>query len=191
MSKSVRGLNYLAHLNLNKMKKLLLVLFLAAGTAMAQTGYVASEALLQSMPEFQTAQQEITKYAESIKADDVKAENNARTRMAELQQKVQELSKTATDEATFNKEVEVYKTQAAAIESELVNSKRIAEQRLGEKQNKLITPLTVKLNEAIKKVALDKGYKVIVDINSIAFATEETNISQDVARELGIPMPSN
>lgn len=191
MSKSVRGLNYLAHLNLNKMKKLLLVLFLAAGTAMAQTGYVASEALLQSMPEFQTAQQEITKYAESIKADDVKAENNARTRMAELQQKVQELSKTATDEATFNKEVEVYKTQAAAIESELVNSKRIAEQRLGEKQNKLITPLTVKLNEAIKKVALAKGYKVIVDINSIAFATEETNISQDVARELGIPMPSN
>ncbi|WP_170034650.1 MULTISPECIES: OmpH family outer membrane protein [Nonlabens] len=173
------------------MKKLLLVLFLAAGTAMAQTGYVASEALLQSMPEFQTAQQEITKYAESIKADDVKAENNARTRMAELQQKVQELSKTATDEAAFNKEVEVYKTQAAAIESELVNSKRIAEQRLGEKQNKLITPLTIKLNEAIKKVALAKGYKVVVDINSIAFATEETNISQDVARELGIPMPSN
>ncbi|PPK92965.1 outer membrane protein [Nonlabens xylanidelens] len=191
MSESVRGLNYIAHLNLKKMKKLLLVLFLAAGTAMAQTGYVASEALLQSMPEFQTAQQEITKYAESIKADDVKAENNARTRMAELQQKVQELSKTATDEAAFNKEVEVYKTQAAAIESELVNSKRIAEQRLGEKQNKLITPLTIKLNEAIKKVALAKGYKVVVDINSIAFATEETNISQDVARELGIPMPSN
>lgn len=191
MSKSVNGLNYIAHLNLKKMKKLLLVLFLAAGTAMAQTGYVASEALLQSMPEFQTAQQEITKYAESIKADDVKAENNARTRMAELQQKVQELSKVATDEASFNKEVEVYKTQAAAIESELLNSKRIAEQRLGEKQNKLITPLTIKLNEAIKKVALAKGYKVVVDINSIAFATEETNLSQDVARELGIPMPSN
>jgi len=191
MSKSVRGLNYIAHLNLKKMKKLLLVLFLAAGTAMAQTGYVASEALLQSMPEFQTAQQEITKYAESIKADDAKAENNARTRMAELQQKVQELSKTATDEAAFNKEVEVYKTQAAAIESELVNSKRIAEQRLGEKQNKLITPLTIKLNEAIKKVALARGYKVVVDINSIAYATEDTNISQDVARELGIPMPSN
>lgn len=191
MSKSVNGLNYIAHLNLKKMKKLLLVLFLAAGTAMAQTGYVASEALLQSMPEFQTAQQEITKYAESIKADDVKAENNARTRMAELQQKVQELSKVATDEASFNKEVEVYKTQAAAIESELLNSKRIAEQRLGEKQNKLITPLTIKLNEAIKKVALAKGYKVVVDINSIAFATEDTNLSQDVARELGIPMPSN
>jgi outer membrane protein len=60
------------------MKKLLLVLFLAAGTSMAQTGYVASEALLQSMPEFQTAQQEISKLAASLKADDQKAENNVK-----------------------------------------------------------------------------------------------------------------
>jgi outer membrane protein len=38
-------------------------------------------------------------------------------------------------------------------------------------------------------VAAAKGYKVIVDINAVAYATEETNISKDVALELGIPIP--
>ncbi|MEN8817236.1 MAG: OmpH family outer membrane protein [Nonlabens sp.] len=172
------------------MKKLFLVLFLVAGTAIAQTGYVASEGLLQSMPEFQVAQGEINKLATSLDNDAKKAETNAREKMAGLQQKVQELSQTATDEAAFNKEVEIYKSQAAAIESELINSKKLAELKLGEMQNKLMGPITKKLNEAIKKVALARGYKVIVDINAVAYATEDTNISQDVAKELGIPLPT-
>ena len=171
------------------MKKLLLVVFLAAGTAMAQTGYVASEAILQSMPELQKAQEEINKLAASLEADSKKAETNARERMAALQKQVQELSQTATDEVAFNKEVEIYKSQAGAIETELINSKKLAELKLGEKQNKLIGPITKKLNEAINKVAAAKGYKVIVDINAVAYATEETNISKDVALELGIPIP--
>jgi outer membrane protein len=170
------------------MKKLLLVVFLAAGTAIAQTGYVASEAILQSMPEFQKAQEEISKLAALLEADSKKAETNARERMAALQKQVQELSQTATDEVAFNKEVEIYKSQAGAIETELLNGKKLAE--LGEKQNKLIGPITKKLNEAIKKVATARGYKVIVDINAVAYATEETNVSKDVAMELGIPIPS-
>lgn len=172
------------------MKKLLLVLFLAAGTAMAQTGYVASEALLQSMPEFQTAQQEISKLSASLKADDQKAENNVKEKMALLQAKVQELGKTATDEAAYNEELEIYKSQAAALENELRNSKKLADLKLGDKQNKLLAPLTVKLNEAIKKVAIAKGYKIILDINAVSYATEETNISKAVALELGIPLPT-
>lgn len=171
------------------MKKLLLVLFLAAGTAMAQTGYVASEALLQSMPEFKTAQQEISKLAASLKADDEKAEANVKEKMAELQAKVQELSQTATDEAAFNEELEIYKSQASALESELRNSKKLAELKLGEKQNKLLAPLSQKLNEAIEKVALAKGFKIIVDLTAVAYATEETNISKAVALELGIQIP--
>jgi outer membrane protein len=172
------------------MKKLLLVVFLAAGTAIAQTGYVASEAILQSMPEFQKAQEEISKLAALLEADSKKAETNARERMAALQKQVQELSQTATDEVAFNKEVEIYKSQAGAIETELLNGKKLAELKLGEKQNKLIGPITKKLNEAIKKVATERGYKVIVDINAVAYATEETNVSKDVAMELGIPIPS-
>ncbi|WP_213521572.1 OmpH family outer membrane protein [Nonlabens sp.] len=171
------------------MKKLLLVVFLAAGTAMAQTGYVASEALLQSVPEFQTAQQEISKLAASLKADDQKAENNVKEKMAELQAKVQELRQTATDEAAFNAELEIYKSQATALENELMNSKKLAELKLGEKQNKLLAPLSQKLNEAIKKVALSRGYKIIVDISAVSYATEDANISKAVALELGIAIP--
>ncbi|OUS15753.1 hypothetical protein A9Q93_06285 [Nonlabens dokdonensis] len=171
------------------MKKLLLVLFLAAGTAMGQTAYVASEALLQSMPEYQTAQQEIQKLAESLQADDKKAETNAREKMAIIQKRVQELSKTAADQAAFDKEIKPLEEQAKAIETELVNSKKSAEKRLLEMQQKLMGPITLKLNKAIEKVSLAKGYKMVIDITAVAFATEETNISKDVALELGIPIP--
>lgn len=171
------------------MKKILLVLFLAAGTAMGQTAYVASEALLQSMPEYQTAQQEIQKLAESLQADDKKAETNAREKMAIIQKRVQELSKTAADQAAFDKEIKPLEEQAKAIETELVNSKKSAEKRLLEMQQKLMGPITLKLNKAIEKVSLAKGYKMVIDITAVAFATEETNISKDVALELGIPIP--
>jgi outer membrane protein len=71
-----------------------------------------------------------------------------------------------------------------------MNSKKLADLKLGDKQNKLLTPLSKKLNEAIKKVALAKGYKIIVDITAVSYATEETNISKAVALELGIPIPT-
>ncbi len=171
------------------MKKLLLVLFLAAGTAMGQTAYVASEALLQSMPEYQTAQKEIQKLAASLQADDKKAETNAREKMAIIQKRVKELSETAADQAAFDKDIKPLEEQAKAIETELVNSKQNAEKKLIEMQQKLMGPITMKLNQAIEKVSLAKGFKIVVDITAVAYATENLNISKDVAMELGIPIP--
>ncbi|AGC77252.1 periplasmic chaperone for outer membrane proteins Skp [Nonlabens dokdonensis] len=170
------------------MKKLLLVLFLAAGTAMGQTAYVASEALLQSMPEYQVAQQEIQKLAASLQADDKKAESNAREKMAIIQKRVQELSKTAADQAAFDKDIKPLEDQAKAIETELVNSKKNAEKRLVEMQQKFMGPITMKLNKAIEKVSIAKGFKMVIDISAVAYATEDINISKDVALELGIPL---
>ncbi|WP_124979981.1 OmpH family outer membrane protein [Nonlabens xiamenensis] len=163
------------------MKKVFLLLFLVAGTAMAQTGYVQYEALLQSMPEYNTAQSQINKFTETLVADLKKAEKNAGAKMNDLKYKAQAPDVTEAQMQEFGK-------QAQTLQQEIEREKQLADLKLAAERNKLLDPLTAKLNAAIKKVADAKGFKLIVDVSTVAYSTEGTDISEAVAKELGIPL---
>lgn len=161
------------------MKKVLLLLFLVAGTAMAQTGFVQYEAILGSMAEVQPVQKELTDLSEKLRAELDKAKANSEQKLQDLQYKAQ---KPGTTEA----EQQQLAQQYAALQSELQNAAKSAELQLGAKENDLMKPILKKLNEAIQAVAKEKGFKLVINATQVVYSDPGSNISMDVAKRLGI-----
>jgi outer membrane protein len=161
------------------MKKVLLLLFLVAGTAMAQTGYVQYEAILASMPEVEPIRKEITELNTSLqtKLRDMEAKSTA---------KLQELQYQAQKPGVTEAEQKQIAAQAQALQKEYMNSAKAAELQLGAKENDLMKPILTKLNQAVQEVAKEKGLKAILDAKVLVYAEPGVNISIDVAKKLGI-----
>ena len=161
------------------MKKVLLLLFLAAGTAMAQTGFVQYEAILASMPEVEPIRKELGDLTATLRADLEKAQANSEQKLQELQYQAQKPGVTAEERQGLAQ-------QAQALQNELANSSKAAELQLGAKENDLMKPILNKLNEAIQAVSKEKGLKLVVNASQVVFSEPGANISIDVAKRLGI-----
>lgn len=162
------------------MKKVLLLMFLVASTAvMAQTGYVRSQALLYAMPESAAANKALSELSARLEAEVAKAENNAQTKFQTLKYKASdpELSD------AIRKDLE---TQAATLQNELNRVKQNAQQQLQAEEAKLMEPISEKLTAAIEKIAKEKGFTLIVDISTVSYAAEGLDITLDVSKDLGI-----
>ena len=161
------------------MKKVLLLLFLVAGTAMAQTGFVQYEAILASMSEVEPIRKELGDLSEKLRAELDKAEANSAQKMQDLQYRAAKPNVTAEEKQQLAQ-------QAAALQSEYQNAAKAAELQLGAKENDLMKPILVKLNEAVQAVAKEKGLKLVVNATQVVYSEPGANISIDVAKRLGI-----
>ncbi|AZQ44957.1 OmpH family outer membrane protein [Nonlabens ponticola] len=161
------------------MKKVLLLLFLVAGSAMAQTGYVQYEAILANMPEVEPIRKEITQLTQKLQADLQEMEAKSAAKMQELQYQAQKPNVTEAEQQNIQQ-------QAAALQKEYVNSSKAAELQLGAKENDLMKPILEKLNKAIEEVAKAKGLKAVVDGKVLIYAEPGVNITKEVAMKLGI-----
>ena len=139
------------------MKKLLLLLFLVAGTtAMAQTGFVQYEAILGSMAEVEPIRKELGDLTTKLRGELEKAEANSAQKLQDLQYQAQKPGTTAEQKQQLAQ-------QAQALQAEFQNSSKAAELQLGAKENDLMKPILKKLNEAIQEVAKEKGLKLVVN----------------------------
>ncbi len=161
------------------MKKVLLLLFLVAGTAMAQTGFVQYEAILQNMAEVEPIRKELQDLTAQLQGELQKAEANSSQKLQELQYRMQKPG--VTDE-----EKQQIAQQAQALQTEFANASKAAELQLGAKENDLMKPILKKLNEAIQSVAKEKGLKLVVNASQVVYSEPGANISMDVAKKLGI-----
>jgi outer membrane protein len=161
------------------MKKVLLLLFLLAGTAMAQTGFVQYEAILASMPDVEPIRKELTDLSDKLRTELDKAEANST-------QKLQDLQYQAQKPGTTDEQKQQFGQQAAALQNEYQNAAKAAELQLGAKENDLMKPILNKLNEAIQAVAKEKGLKLVVNATQVVYSEPGANISIDVAKRLGI-----
>jgi outer membrane protein len=162
------------------MKKVLLLMFLTASTAlMAQTGYVRSQALLYAMPESSVANKALGELSARLEADVTKAEGNAQVKFKALQYK-------ASDPEVSDAIRQDLETQANTLQKELSRVKQNAQQQIQEEEAKLMEPISAKLTAAIEKIAKAKGFKIIVDIATVSYAAEGLDITLDVSKELGI-----
>ncbi len=163
------------------MKKLLLLLLLvvATGTAVAQTGYVRSQALLIAMPETAPAQKKMDETRQRLERDMQGADAKAQEQYQRLQFKAKDPD---LDEAKRIALQEEFRT----LQSELANLEANSKRELYELEQKLMGPITKKLSDAIEKVAKKRGFKIVVDMASVVYAEEGQDISLDVSKELGI-----
>ena len=175
---------YLAAFKILKMKKVLLLLFLVAGTAMAQTGFVQYEAILASMPEVEPIRKELGDLTTKLRGELESAEAKSAEKLQDLQYQAQKPGVTVEQKQSLAQ-------QAQALQSEFANASKAAELQLGAKENDLMKPILTKLNEAIQAVSKEKGLKLVVNASQVVYSEPGANISIDVAKRLGIQIDAD
>ncbi len=161
------------------------LIFLAGQNAMAQAvkfGHINSDELIQSLPEFDSAQVKLEKYRkELINALDlmtVELNNKSETYNKESKNYTDIVKQTKEQELVdMNKRVQEFQTNA--------------QQQLQQKQSELFQPIMAKIDKAIKDVGKENGFVYIFSVgqgSSLLFFDEakSTNIMTLAKAKLGL-----
>lgn len=160
---------------------LVAILFFSVGMVKAQTlkfAHIDSQALIQSMPETETARAQIEKEADGL-------ENQMASLRKEYDGKLTELSnkQDSLTEIVYQAKIEDLQNLQQRIES--FNSS--ATQRLQQKQNQLMQPILAKANETIQSVAQEQGVIYVFDSNALLYVSDQSiNLLPLVKSKLGI-----
>jgi len=165
----------------NLIQLLFAVAFLIPFGSIAQSkiGYVNSEKVLSDIPAIKEANNEIQKFREEF----LKEQQGM---YSLYEAKVKEFEGNAVNwgETVAKSRAEDIK----ALELKIQEYEKSGQDRLTKKQQLLLTPLLQKANEAIKKVAEEKGYDLIVDVTngSVVYIKEDekNNLSDIVKQEV-------
>lgn len=153
----------------------------------AEIGYVDPQAILTKMPEMKAVQQRIQNFISEKQSDLQQRRQEFQTAVEKYQQNMAVLS----EDAKAQKEEELGKLQA-----NLRKAQRKAQQAIRQKQQELVQPLLQSINDAIQKVADEKGLDYVLNTTTsngdviILYASDTAqnkyNITQAVMNELGI-----
>lgn len=168
--------------NKMSMKKILFSLALLAGLsagAQQKIGYISSDELLVSMPEAKKADAEISAYAKTFQDQLASMQKELETKY-----KAYEASVKTMNDATK----EVKEKELADLQNRIQSTQQTAEEKIQNKRQELLKPITEKADAAIQAVAKEKGYAYIFDANAggIIYAQPADNILKDVKAKLGI-----
>jgi outer membrane protein len=159
------------------------VLFICAANVSAQNlkfGHINSQTLLMAMPERDSAEVKLKKYANEL-------QEQIETLQVEFNKKYQDYNQkmaTFTDAIRDMKEKELRDLQQRSQEFE-----QTAQQDYQRQQGELMKPIVDKANEAIQKVAKANGFIYIFDVSTGAvsyFSDQSIDILPLVKKELGI-----
>jgi len=147
--------------------------------AVVKLGYIDSNEILTLMPETDSLQKELKKYAEYL-------DTQMSTMAQEYQAKVtayQENMNTMSDLIRQTKEKEITDLQAR-----IQAFQQSADQDLGTKQSELFNPLIEKVKNAISSVGKENGYTYIFDVGTgaLVFFENGDNVLPLVKKKLGI-----
>jgi len=170
----------------NIMKRLLIICAImlgAIGTVSAQKiGYVNTETVLNKIPAYKTAQTQLEnlsqQYQKEVEAGYQKVEELFKAYQADKILLTDDM-KRRREEEIVNKEQEVKELQRKYFGQEGTLSK---------KSEELLKPIQDKVMNAIKDIANDDGYAMIIDIAnnpSIVFTAPRFDISDKVVGKLG------
>ncbi len=170
------------------MRKVLIIAIVAfltvAGTSVSaqnfKFGHINSQEILSAMPDRDSAEAKIKKYAQSLQEqiEQLQVEFNKK-----YQDYLQKRS-TFTDAIREMKEKELTDMQQRAQEYQ-----QVAEQDYQRYQSEVMKPVIEKADAAIKKVAKANGFTYIFDTSSgvlLYFSEQSVDITPLVKKELGI-----
>lgn len=168
------------------MKKsvLFIILLFAVGmTAHAQKfALIDTEYILKNIPAYQRANEQMTQASKQWQDEVEKVAKEAQTMFKDYQTASAKL--TAVQKTQKEDEI-VAKEQAAA---ELKRKYFGPEGELAKKREALISPIQDQIYNAVKTIAEQSGYSVVVDrasASSIIFASPRIDISNEVLAKLG------
>ena len=165
------------------MKKLIIAvgIILSTSTLFAQQkiGYINSDELLMSMPEAKKADAEISAYAKTFQDQLSQMQKELETKYKAYEAGVKTMTEAMKD---------VKEKELQDLQNRLQSTQQSAEEKVSNKRQELLKPITEKADVAIQAVAKEKGYSYIFDANAggIIYALPTDNILQDVKNKLGI-----
>ncbi|MDT0644694.1 OmpH family outer membrane protein [Zunongwangia sp. F363] len=171
----------------NKMKKtglLFTLLFVSVmASAQTKTGTIDADYILSQMPEITNVNKGLEEYNTELQADLQKNIDSYEGLVGDYQ----ENNTSFTDEQKKQKETEII-----GLENEIKGFRQKASVMLQMKRNELTKPLYEKIDAAMRKVIAAEGYTHILNAggNSLAFASEEYDITLKVMKEMGISAPA-
>ncbi len=168
------------------MKKLILsvlVLALFAGSAMAQKfAFVDSDYILQNIPSYDAAQNELDKASESWEAE-VAADYEEIEKLYKTYQSERVL---LTDDMRKKREDEIV-TKEHAVKD--LQAKYFGpEGDLSKKRQELVKPIQDAIYKAVKELSAEGSYAIIFDTSSgasILYSNPRYDLSDDVLKKLG------
>ena len=168
------------------MKKLFisaLVLSLFAGSALAQKfAFVDTEYILQNIPSFNAAQEELDKISVAWEAE-ITAEYEEIEKMYKTYQSERVL---LTDEMKKKRQEEIMEKERTV--KELQNKYFGAEGDLSKKRQELVKPIQDALYKAVKELSAEGSYAIIFDTASgasILYSNPRYDLSDEVLKKLG------
>ena len=166
---------------MKQIKTLVIALVLFVGTqinAQSKVAHIDVQALMTSMPEMKTAQDQMKKIQETYDKD-------YKNMVAEYQTKLQKYEQeapTAGDalNETRSKEMQDMGTRIQQFQ-------QTAQKELGQKEMDLYKPIMEKAQTAIQKVAKEKGFNYVLDATtgSGLLVADGTDLLADVKKSLG------
>jgi outer membrane protein len=166
---------------MKQLKTLAIAIVLFIGTqvsAQTKVAHIDVQALMTSMPEMKTAQDQMKKIQETYDKDYKNMVTEYQTKL----QKYEQESATAGDALNETRTKEMQD-----MGNRIQQFQQTAQKELGQKEMDLIKPIMEKAQKAIQKVAKAKGVNYVLDATTgsgVLFA-EGIDLLADVKKELG------
>ncbi len=143
-------------------------------------GHINSQELLKAMPENDSAQAQLQRYAKQLQdqMDELQVEYNRKLQDYQAQQgQLTDLIRKTKEQELMNLQKNIQDFQAAA------------QQEMQKKQQELLQPIIDKANNAIKEVARENGFIYIFDVAGglvLYYSEQSVDILPMVKKKLGI-----
>ena len=149
------------------------------GQTTLKFGYIDSNAILASMPETDSLQAELKKYADNLDQQMKAMGAEYQSKMTDYQQNVNTMS----DLIRQTKEKEI-----TDLGNRIQAFQQSADQDLNAKQTELFNPLIQKVKDAITAVGRENNYTYIFDVGtgSLVFYENGDNVIALVKKKLGL-----
>ena len=168
------------------MKRLIVfsMLLFGASTLFAQgskIGYIHSDTVLISMPEYEGAKNTIETYSSQLSAQ-------LESKGAEFEEKARDFEQNAATwaEAVANDKRE----ELVRLETNIREFQQQAEANLRNKENEVLGPLYIKIEAAIREVAAEAGYDYVTPSQVYLYANPEHDLTDKVISKLGGTKPT-
>ena len=142
--------------------------------------YINTMEILSAMPETAKADQVLTAYG-------LEMENQIKSMLEEYQNKVQDFEAKQDSMSDFMKTTKY--NEIVDMQNRIQMFQENAEKEYSNKRAALYTPITEKLQKAIKNVTLEQGYTYMMDINSgaiVYIGDDAIDATPLVKRKLGL-----
>ena len=167
------------------MRKLITILFVAIlfsttgfSQANAKLGYIDSNKILAEMPETDSLQKELKKYADYL-------DKQMQTMAKEYQKKVQDYQQNVAGMSDLIRQTK--EKEITDLQQRIQAFQASADQDLATKQNELFNPLIEKIKNAINAVGKENGYNYILDVGTGAVVYYDgDDVLPLVKKKLGI-----